>query len=174
MPGMMLRYLSLISICLLTGCATYTYEGRITAMDSGRVEREVLLTWSKTDPIIGKAKADMMMLLTGCGVPVQYDEKATGIYYFGVPGSDVPIRDGLQQGQQVICGQILEYQRVEDIPAGILKLEMLCRPRAGRFSGDSRRYLMARNEPYEFTITENKEWSLFGKDVVLQKPVCNE
>lgn len=174
MKGNLIRYILLFSVILLTGCTTYIYQGHITAKDSAQVERDVLLAWSKTDPLIGNPKADMMVLRTGCGVPVTYDEKETGIYFFGVPGSDLPIKAGLQQGQHVMCGQVLGQQRVEDISAGKVQLQILCKPKAGRFSGDKRRYLAARNEPYEFVVSETKEWSFFGSDVVLPLPDCKE
>ena len=174
MTGTHLRYILLLTILWLTGCTTYTYQGRVTALDSGQVEREVLLTWSKTDPLIGEPKADMMILTTACGVPVTYDEKETGIFFFGVPDSDIPLRAELRKPQHVICGRVLAHKRVEDITAGKLELEMLCTPKAGRFVGSKRRYLKARNAPYEFNITETKEWSFFGKEVVLPRPACNE
>ena len=168
-----IHLLLLVPFLFLAGCTTYTYQGRITAMDSSQVEREVIVAWSKTDPWIGEPKADAIVLRTACGAPVTYDEKETGIFFFGVPGSDIPLRPELQKSQHVLCGQVLDYTRVEEIGAGKLKLEILCSPKAGRFVGSKRRYLKARNVPYEFDITETKEWSFLGQDVVLPSPVCN-
>lgn len=166
--------LFLVPVLLLAGCTTYTYQGRITAMDSSQVEREVIVAWSKTDPLIGAPKADAIVLRTACGAPVTYDEKETGIFFFGVPGSDLPLRPDLQKSQHVICGQVLGHTRVEDIGAGTLRLEILCTPKAGRFVGTKRRYLKARDEPYTFEISETKDWSFLGQDVVLPSPACHE
>lgn len=167
-----IRNMLLLVIFTSTGCTNYTYHGAIAAKDSSGVNTETYIVWSKTKPLIGKAKADMINLLTACGTPVIYNEKASGIIFFGVPNDDIPINKGLKRGNVVFCGQILGHKRVEDISAGKLELKILCRPKPGRFSGDKRRYLKARNKPYVFTVTESKKWSFLGKNVVLPKPAC--
>jgi len=174
MAGMSLRFVLLIGLFGLNACTTYIYQGRITAKDSAQTEREVILAWSKTEPLLGEARADMLVLQTGCGVAVNYDEKETGIYFFGVPGSDIPIKPELAQGNTVMCGQVLGHQRVEDIGAGKLSVQVLCKPKAGRFVGDKRRYLAAREAPYEFDISMTGTWSFLGSEVVLPQPVCTE
>jgi hypothetical protein len=165
----------LVCLCysLLSGCTTYLYQGRITAKDSADIDREVIVSWSKTDPLIGAAKADTITLRTACGIPITFDEKDDGIFFFGIIGSDIPLATAATPEATIKCGQILGHHKVEEIGPGPLSLLINCRPQAGHFVGTQRQYLKARLEPYLFTVSESKEWSWLGKDIVLPLPVCH-
>jgi len=165
---------SLFAVFWLAGCTTYLYQGKITAPDSANIDREVIIAWSVTDPLIGKEKADLIALRTACGVPIQFDEKENGIYFFGTPGKDIPISGAPVNEPDLVCGQILQYMKVEDITEGRLQLTIICRPKPGRFTGDTRQYLKAQQAPYEFMISRTKSWSLFGEDIQLPIPDCTQ
>lgn len=148
-------------IILLNGCATYVYQGDIRAKDSNGVERQTVLYWTKTDPLIGSAKAGPAVLRTACGTPVTYDQQSDAIVFRGSPDKDrlAGQHEAVRSGQ--VCGRFVGHTRFVEIGPGPLQLTIHCAPLTSEFSV-SRAYLQARQAPYTFAIHEQKHWSLVG------------
>lgn len=175
-PRTYIRFCVLLFIGFLSSCTTYIYQGHIQALDSSQTEREVMVTWSVTKKGFFAREGDSILLLTACGTPITFTEQPDnrGIIFYAAPGTVIPSRPELVQTNKVTCGEILDYKKVEDIPPGKLRVMVFCTPKPGRFSGAANRYLKASNDPYVFTVTESKEWSVLGKDVILPKPACQQ
>jgi len=156
-----LRFALIAFVVLVSGCATYVYQGDIRAADSSGVERQTRLYWTKTDPLIGAAKAGPAVLRTACGTPVTYVEQPNAIVFRGTPGQDrLAGQSGSVQSGQV-CGRFIGHQHFVDIGAGPLRLTVHCVPMTDEFSV-GRAYLQARQAPYTFQVHEQKHWSLLG------------
>jgi len=161
----------------LQGCTNYLYQDRIQAMDSAGRERQIVLYWSKTKGLFTKPKAGPASLLTECGAPIMFVEQPPGIFFRGTPGQDrliIGVADA-SIPTEIPCGSFISQKRFVDIPSGPLRLTVFCEPVAGEFSVGRRTYIQARQEPYEFTMTATRKWSLTGK--VPEGPVpppCNE
>ncbi len=169
----------LVVLTLLTGCTNYLYKGSIRAEDNMGKERQVLLYWSKTDPLIGDAKADIAHVLTECGSLVVYENQPQGIVFRGEPQRDRPVAalapdmDGAMHTFE--CGRILGAQRLTELGAGSVALTVHCEPLSNTFSVKKRSYLKASSEPYFFDVSVHKQWSLLGKAPVAPAPLpCSE
>jgi hypothetical protein len=147
-----------------SGCANHVYQGGISALDSNGKERQVVIYWTKTDPLVGEAKAGPASLLTECGIPIFFEEQETGILFRGIPGQDHLIIGEGEDGIDMVCGRFEDQNKFTEIEDGTLSVSVYCVPLVDEFSIGSRRsYLQARQDPYRFQITSRKEWSLFGK-----------
>jgi len=160
-----IRHLRLIAFLLISitlqGCANSLFQGEIVALDSGGQERQFVLYWTKTEPIVGEPKAGPAVLLTQCGVPVTFVEQPVGIVFRGVPGQDrLANQDMLPESQ--ICGRFVGETTFIDIDVDTLSITMLCEPVTSDFSVN-RAYLTASSDHYQFQVSETKSWSLFGK-----------
>ena len=149
------------------GCTNYLYTGKIVEQDSFDVNREMILYWSKTDPLLGSPKAGPAILVTQCSLRrLSFDEREQGILFLGDPGKDFDIRnDSPVPSQDHVCGRFINQTTFVDIAKGSLSLAISCRPEIDEFSArpGSQGYLKARGEPYMFDIQETKEWSFLGK-----------
>jgi hypothetical protein len=156
-----LPFAALAAALLAGGCATYVYQGHIRANDSLGVQREALLYWTRTDPLVGKAKAGPAVLRTACGTPVTYVEHPDAIVFRGTPGQDRLAGQNASVGPNQECGRFLHYRRFVAIGPGNVRLTIHCEPLTDAFSV-GRAYLHARPEPYTFPIEVTRHWSLFG------------
>lgn len=146
------------------GCANHVYQGEISALDSKGKERQVVLYWTKTDPLLGKAKAGPASLLTECGVPILFDEQETGIFFRGTPGQDHLVIGETGDSIDMVCGRFNNQNKFTEIEDGTLSVSVYCIPLVDEFSLASRRsYIQARQAPYQFPVTSRKQISLFGK-----------
>lgn len=152
----------LVFVVLLNGCATYVYQGEIRAEDSSGVARRTQLYWTKTDPLIGSAKAGPAVLRTACGTPVTYVEQPDAIVFRGVPGQDRLAGQEVSVAPGQECGRFLGYRHFAVIRDGELRLTIHCEPVNDEFSV-GRAYLQARQEPYTFPIHVEEHWSLLGR-----------
>ncbi len=172
-----------LAMTMVSGCTNYIYQGRIKADDSAGVSREVVLTWSKTEPLIGSAKADMAQLHTECGVLMVFENRSEGIIFRGEPGRDrvAPslARAGeainITTGAGVECGRVINASDLKDLDAGKVSLVVRCEPLNTEFSANKRRYIKAREEAYDFDINVSKSWSFFGETPRLPaSPPCRD
>ncbi len=160
----------------LNGCATYVYQGSMSAPDSDGVQRDVLLYWTKTDPLMGEPKADMAHLRTACGALVVYENRESGVVFRGQAGRDRPVSgDQPATADGFECGRFVGKNSLRDVGAGPLELTMRCAPTSNEFSVQKLRYLKAREAPYRFQITESRQRSFFGATPdVPPPPPCRE
>jgi hypothetical protein len=155
-----------LSLAVLNGCTNYLYKGQIIAEDSKGRDRDVIIYWTKTSPLLGGDKAGPASLLTECGSLVSFDEQEQGIFFRGEPGKDrfadsqTPVKNG------DICGKFLNEFRFVDIGSGALELSILCIPEdADDFSLFQRSYVSAKHSPYKFNVIEFHDWSFLGKSL---------
>jgi len=151
------------TLFLLGGCTNYLYQGEITAQDSAGMKREVILYWSKTDPLLGREKAGPIVVLTQCGSSIIFDERDEGIVFRGEAGREVIARTGEPVVDGFICGKVLNQNRFVDLGEGNLELTILCKPVSDKFSVKPRHYILAADEPYRFEVNAKKKWSFLGK-----------
>jgi len=154
---------ALVFAALLQGCANYLYTGEITVRDANGEPRKSVLYWSRTKAWFGNPKAGQAVVLTECGVPIQYAQRPGKIVFRGTPGQDrlpgepPPTTDDLE------CGSFVDRESLVDIGAGEVKLTVLCEGVSGEFSAIPRVYLPASADPYSFAVSEAKSTSFFGK-----------
>ncbi|VAX37687.1 hypothetical protein MNBD_UNCLBAC01-290 [hydrothermal vent metagenome] len=172
--------MKLIIVCLsllsLSACSNYLYKGNIRALDSNGVDREVMLYWNKTAPLLGADKAGPAVLLTECGSLISFDERDQGVIFRGESGRDMNANTGLQVEDGDICGKFLNKSQFVEINEGELELSILCAPvDADDFSISKRSYIGAKDSPYKFNIIASKKWSfLGGEHQAPSQPECND
>jgi hypothetical protein len=165
----------LLSLFCLSACTNYLYQGSLRAPDSNGIERENIIYWPKTELLLGKTKGGPATLMTECGSSLQFDERPEGIVFRGSPASDLDSKTGKPVDAQHICGQFLNFDRFADSSGGDLNLSILCTALSDDFSVIERTYLQAKETPYVFKITEQKEWSFFGSILSAPPPpACQE
>lgn len=150
---------------LLAGCTNYVYQGAIKAEDSAGKEREVVLYWSKTDPLIGDEKADMAHLLTECGALIVFDNQPEGIIFRGDPQRDrfaSFAAAAASTSNTMECGRILHKQSLTELGKGKVSLTIHCEPQSNEFSVKPLTYIKAREAAYDFDVRERKQWSFLG------------
>lgn len=163
---------------LLTGCTNYLYQGRIKAEDSAGKQRDVVLYWTKTNPLIGDEKADMAHVLTECGALIVFENQPQGIVFRGDPQRDRLAAFATitaQPSQTMECGRMLHAQRLTEVGQGKVSLTIRCEPKTNEFSVKPVTYIKAREAAYEFNVRENKQWSFLGRTPKAPEvPTCNE
>ena len=161
-----------IVLWMTAGCTNFLYQGEISAPDSYGKERHFVLYWTKTDPLIGTAKAGPAILLTECSdtTRIDFGDQAEGIVFRGEPGRDRLSGQTESVGLNQICGKITNYATLNAAMAGLLTVAIYCQPMPkDEFAVQLRNYLAARQEPFEFQVVEKqKKWSFLGE--TLQGP----
>jgi hypothetical protein len=151
----------LAAALVLSGCAQYTYFGRIEAKDSADQDRDVVVYWTKTERKLWFDTASGgVRVLTECSTnAIDYEEKPQGIVFLRRP-SDVPVGPDIALGAP--CGQVLGATRVKELDVGALELTVHCRPDVGdEFAIASlTHYPKARDEPYRFPIQKSRTGDL--------------
>src|SRR5450631_1070674 len=159
-------HLLAVVLLLSTGCTNLLYQGELTARDAYGMERHFLLYWTKTDPMLGQAKAGPAILLTECSpfTRIEFGDQTEGIVFRGMPGFDrLPGQTGTSD-LNLICGKILSSASLVEAREGPLALAIFCQPVSDEFAVQKRNYLAARIEPYAFSIAEKiNRWSFFGE-----------
>ncbi len=168
-----------VVVAALNGCTSYVYQGSIKAEDSAGKQRQMLLYWSKTEPLIGDEKADMAHLRTECGSLIVFENQPEGIIFRGEPQRDrvVPALATQRTGSSktIECGRIKGSNRLTELSAGKISLTIKCEPVSNEFSVKQRTYPKARKAAYVFDVTESKKWSLLGSTpAVPAAPTCRE
>jgi len=158
----MKQVIACFALILLSGCTTYNYQGSLIAPDSNDMEREVVLYWNKTEPLIGSAKASELKLLV-CDTSISFVEIDEGIIFRGSPDRDIIAETNQPAPNGYICGKVLDEKKIVKIDQDELSLIVSCLPKNGSFSVKPRIYLKAQDKPYKFKINVSKEWSWFGK-----------
>src|SRR5664279_2599863 len=114
---MRIRFLLLAAALLLnTGCTNLLYQGELTAQDAFGKERHFLLYWTRTDPLLGQAKAGPAILLTECSplTRIDFADQPEGIVFRGMPGFDrLPGQTGTDN-LNPICGKISTYATLNE------------------------------------------------------------
>jgi hypothetical protein len=153
----------LAAAVLLSGCAQYTYFGRMQAKDSADKDREFVVYWTKTERKLWfDTAAGGVRLLTECSTNVvDYEEKPQGIVFLRRP-SDVGVGETIALGEP--CGSIVGGKHVADLTDGPLELTVHCRPDTTDDFAVSgvREYLRAREAPYQFDIQKKRTSDVSG------------
>ena len=179
----MKRFTMMLAMLLLgsalNGCTNYVYQGSIKAEDSEGKQRQMLLYWSKTEPLIGDEKADMAHLSTECGSLIVFENQPQGIIFRGEPQRDRLVPElataGAASSTTMECGRIKGASRLTAVGSGKVSLTIHCVPVSNEFSVKKRVYPRARQAAYVFDVTENKKWSLLGSTPELPAaPTCRE
>jgi hypothetical protein len=162
------RFLLLaVSLWLTSGCTNVLYQGEVDAQDSYGKERHFVLYWTKTDPLLGQAKAGPAVLLIECSpfTRIEFDDQPEGIVFRGMPGFDRLLEQAAVPERDPICGKVINYTTLREAHAGPLAVAIYCQPVPGdSFAIQPRNYLAAQAEPYSFPVVEKIErWSLFGE-----------
>jgi len=166
-----MRTISLVlCLSLLAGCTTTVYQGSIRAPDSNDQQRRVVLYWTMTEPLVGGAKADMANLLTECGSLVVFDNTGQGVVFRGEPGRDKPLSGEPADPNVFECGRFVDARDLKEVAAGPVALTIQCDPVSDDFSVMPRSYLKASDQPYRFTITADKQWSMLGATPTVPPP----
>ncbi len=155
---------------LLAGCTTTVYQGSIRAPDSGNQQRQVILYWSKTEPLIGEAKADIAHLLTECGSLLVFENTGQGIVFRGEPGRDKPVSGQPADPNKFECGRFVDASDLKEVAAGPVALTIQCDPVSDDFSVTPRQYIKASDQPYQFAVTADEQWNFLGATPALPKP----
>lgn len=158
------------TLLLATGCTNTLYQADLDVLNSNGDERQATLYWSKTEKLIGEAKAGPIILRTACSTrPVTFDETATGIVFRGTPGQDRMPGQADSITEETICGQVYQQydvSRISELKPGLLVVMIKCEAVTGEFSATdalhSPAYIQAREAPYRFNVQENSSWSFFG------------
>ncbi|WP_341326760.1 hypothetical protein [Methylotuvimicrobium sp. KM2] len=167
-----------ISICLLillNGCTLSMYTAELDALNSDGAPRKAQLYWSKTDRLIGAAKAGPVILMTECSTRrLSFDETEAGIIYRGEPGRDRVAGQNETIADGTVCAKLETQSKLAELQAGELMLSMLCEAVYDEFSIQeglyTPAYLQAREAPYLFDVQENTSWSLFGETPTAPEP----
>lgn len=161
-----------LALCLglLAGCTTTVYQGSIKAPDAGNTQRQVVLYWTKTEPWVGDAKADIAHLLTECGSLVVFENTGQGIVFRGEPGRDIPVSGQANSPNTFECGRFVDAKDLKAVTTGPVALTIQCNPVSDDFSVTPRQYLKASSQPYEFNITADEQWSMLGTTPTVPKP----
>lgn len=157
---LLIKITSLLSIITVLGCANHVYQGKISALDSKGKERHVVLYWTKTDPLLGKAKAGPASLLTECGIPIQFTEQENGIIFRGMPGQDQRVIGEAGDEIDILCGRFNGHNKFTEISdgTGTVSISVYCVPVLDEFSIASQRsYINASQTPYQFPVTSKKQ-----------------
>jgi hypothetical protein len=156
-----------VSLWLTAGCANTLYQGELVAPDASGHERHFVLYWTKTDPLLGQAKAGPAILLTECSpfTRIEFDDQPEGIVFRGTPGFDRLPSQTVALERDYVCGKVINYATLRDAHAGPLAMAIYCQPAPGDdFAVQPRNYLAAQPEPYSFPVVEKtRRWSLFGE-----------
>lgn len=163
-----------IAVLILQGCANYMYSGELSAEDSDGNPRKVVIYWPMTDPLIGKRKAGPVMVLTECGIPIQFDQQPEGVVFRGNPQDDRLADGDTPNVSEFECGRLTEVSNLVTAGEGPLRFEIYCAPVNDEFSAIRRTYIAASGQPYEVVTTYEKSKSLMGKTMPApEPPACN-
>jgi len=158
----------LVVLGLFSGCTHLLYHAELDTVNSEGDARKSVVYWSKTDKLIGDAKAGPILLMTACSTRrIHFDETETGIVFRGTPGQDrIPGQSGTVT-EGTICGKIEFGSTITNLQAGPLLLTISCEAmndefgiRTGLFSPS---YLQASELPYQFEVQEERGWSILGR-----------
>ena len=158
----------LLVLGFLTGCTHSLYHAELDTLNSEGDPRKSVLYWSKTDKLIGDAKAGPILLMTACSTRrIHFDETETGIVFRGTPGQDrIPGQSGTV-AEGTICGKVQSDSKITDLQAGPLLLTVSCEAMTDEFSIRtglfSPSYLQTRESPYQFEVQEERSWSVLGR-----------
>ncbi|MBI1920425.1 MAG: hypothetical protein HYS23_05000 [Geobacter sp.] len=158
--------LNVLALWITAGCANFLYQGEITALDSYGKERHFVLYWTKTDPLIGEAKAGPAILLTECSpfTRISFDEQPDGLIFRGMPGLDRLPGQGGAVDPNLICGKVTNQAKWTEVKVGALAVAIFCEPVPNEFAVEPRNYLAVRPQPYTFMVAEKvKKWSFLGE-----------
>jgi hypothetical protein len=158
----------LVVFGFLTGCTHSLYHAELDTLNSEGGPRKSVLYWSKTNKLIGDAKAGPILLMTACSTRrIHFAETEIGIVFRGSPGQDrIPGQSGTVT-DGAICGKIQSGSKITDLHAGPLLLTVSCEAMTDEFSARtglfSPSYLQARESSYQFEVQEVRSWSVWGR-----------
>ncbi len=156
-----------IGLLVMPGCTNSLYKGEIDALSSAYHERKAIIYWTKTNPLMGEAKAGPAILMTECSTRrLTFTEKKSGLYFYGDPGKDKLANQMAITSQNTICGKIIGKKHFTNIKPGPIQVDIVCESVDDDFSVSSHStspaYIKASKTPYTFEMTESSSWSLFG------------
>ena len=150
------RVLLYLASLVLGGCSTtYFYHGTLRTKDNAGVERNLVVSWQRTDSAIhsnrGESGGAPIRLRTQCSATVLvYEETKEGIRLRNLQQN---YRSFDKPGHSPEnCGEVVGYKRVNSITEGPLTLTFQCAP----LNFQSEGIPVGRIEPYRFQIKEQK------------------
>ncbi len=146
----------LSGLVIVTGCArNYVYSGTLQAPDSQGAMRTHLLYWNKTErPLWFDTAEGSVRMLSQCSLnTVAYDEQPTGIVFRARERDKKVVGKVEPDLSRRICGQMLDANRVADLPDGRVRVTVYCEDAPPDELSRPQPYVKAREQPYEFTIS---------------------
>jgi len=163
---------------LLAGCSHTLYQAELDVSNSDSVMQKAVLYWSKTDKLLGTSKAGPIILLTACSTRrIDFVDADQGIVFWGVLGGDRRMGKPAAIIKKTVCGRIANATRITDLTAGPLVVNIYCEAVSSDFSMTegpyTPAYIKASASAYNFMVTEDASWSLFGASISAPAaPVC--
>lgn len=165
-------------LILVSGCTNALYTGELTTLDAYDKERQFVLYWTRTDPLIGRTKAGPAILLTECSLTrIDFSDQEEGIVFRGMPGEDRLAGMTETVSPDQVCGMITSYPALREAQSGPAEVRIDCEPMPpDEFDLRRRNYLPVSPPPHRFEMIEaRREWSFFGKTLEGPSPPdCRE
>lgn len=173
-----IKWICLVMVLLACGCTNALYQGEQTALDAYGQQRRFVLYWTRTEPLIGEAKAGPAILLTECSpTRIDFSDQQQGIVFRGMPGEDRPTGESATVAPDQICGEIMGHDALRDIAPGPVEVRIDCQPMPpDDFDLQPRNYLAPSPPLHRFDMVETRRaWSFFGQTFEApQPPACRE
>lgn len=158
-------------LLLTTACTNTLYQADLNVLNSDGQTRQVILYWTKTEKLLGEAKAGPIVLLTACSSRrINFDQTNSGIQFRGEPGMDRLQGHLSTVSEGTICGQVENGSILTELESGPLLLSIKCEGISDDFTIGSSSYIQAREQPYQFNIQENSQWSFLGTIIEAPQP----
>lgn len=167
--------LGAFALSMITACSHSLYHAELDVLSSDEKPHKSVLYWSKTNPLIGSAKAGPIVLMTACSTRrLNFDETELGIVFRGMPDQDRMPGQNAKISDGIICGEVNTKSSIVDLRSGPLMLTIHCEAVTDEFSISdglfSPVYIKARKAPYRYDVQENNSWSLIGETPEAPKP----
>jgi len=172
------RIIAGLTLLFFTGCTNILYQGELTTQDAYGKERQFILYWTSTEPLIGEAKAGPAVLLTECSLTrIDFTDQSEGVVFRGTAGEDrlAGRTDAVEINQ--ICGVIEGISSLREAKSGTIDVRIDCEPMPpDDFAAYPRNYLAASPPKHRFTIVETeRSWSILGQTLPGPAPIdCRE
>lgn len=169
----MKKILFVFTIVFFSGCTSHMYLAKTTFKD-GDQTCMAQAHWYKTEYLFGVKADGVITVLSGGGrLSVPYKEQNNTLEFRGHQGRDQLVIGTQPASAEFRCGWIENVSNIKAFNDDKLIVYMHCVPKTDAFSRN-KGYLPARETPYNFTVTEETLWSLFGKlPEAPRPPVCH-
>jgi len=158
-------------LLLTTACTNTLYQAELNVLNSEGQSRQAIVYWTKTEKLLGEAKAGPIVLLTACSNRrINFDQTSSGIQFRGEPGMDRLQGHSSTVSEGTLCGQVENGSILTELKSGPLLLSIKCEGISDDFTLGSSSYIQARELPYQFDIQESSQWSFLGTIIEAPQP----